>query len=98
MAAPPPRLTARAADADARTDPGADLRAAGVIGGAAGRPRDYRAAFDAAHLPMALVGRGGDVIAANRARGAPPGGGAPPQKPAGGPPPGGGPRPPRPRA
>ncbi|GAA0284150.1 EAL domain-containing protein [Streptomyces polychromogenes] len=61
------------ADADGRTGtrtgvgPGADLRAAGVIGGAAGRPGDYRAAFDAAHLPMALVGRGGDVIAANRA-------------------------------
>ncbi|MFB0626472.1 putative bifunctional diguanylate cyclase/phosphodiesterase [Streptomyces sp. AB3(2024)] len=30
-------------------------------------PRDYRAAFDAANLAMALVGRDGEVIAANRA-------------------------------
>ncbi|MEU2830082.1 EAL domain-containing protein [Streptomyces lavendulae] len=30
-------------------------------------PRDYRAAFDAAHLAMALVGRDGEVLAANRA-------------------------------
>ncbi|WP_395509018.1 putative bifunctional diguanylate cyclase/phosphodiesterase [Streptomyces racemochromogenes] len=47
--------------------PPSDVRAAAAIGGAAGEPHDYRAAFDAAHLPMALVGRGGDVIAANRA-------------------------------
>ncbi|WP_211275156.1 EAL domain-containing protein [Streptomyces katrae] len=47
---------------------GADVRAAGVIGAAAaGGARDYRAAFDAAHLAMAVVGRDGDVIAANRA-------------------------------
>ncbi|MEU8434227.1 EAL domain-containing protein [Streptomyces sp. NPDC029216] len=61
MSAPPPRLTAGAAD------PGSDVRAASAIGCGSGEPRDYRAAFDAAHLAMALVGRGGDVIAANRA-------------------------------
>ncbi|UQX01297.1 EAL domain-containing protein [Streptomyces sp. RerS4] len=30
-------------------------------------PHDYRAAFDAAHLAMAVVGRDGEVIAANQA-------------------------------
>ncbi|MEU9007760.1 PAS domain-containing protein, partial [Streptomyces sp. NPDC048551] len=30
-------------------------------------PRDYRAAFDAAHLAMALVDRDGEVVASNRA-------------------------------
>jgi len=32
-------------------------------------PRDYRAAFAAARLPMALLGPGGEVLAANRALG-----------------------------
>ncbi|MFF4581782.1 putative bifunctional diguanylate cyclase/phosphodiesterase [Streptomyces sp. NPDC001389] len=66
MSAPPPRPrpTPGTADPD-----GTDARAAAVIGGAAGagEPRDYRAAFDAAHLAMAVVDRDGDVIAANRA-------------------------------
>ncbi|MDF9813401.1 diguanylate cyclase (GGDEF)-like protein/PAS domain S-box-containing protein [Streptomyces sp. SPB162] len=37
---------------------------------AAGEPRDYRAAFTAARLPMALVDRDGSVLEANQALGA----------------------------
>ncbi|MFI1095202.1 putative bifunctional diguanylate cyclase/phosphodiesterase [Streptomyces sp. NPDC020917] len=42
-----------------------------VLGLPAGdaEPRDYRAAFAAARLPMALLGPGGEVLAANRALG-----------------------------
>ncbi|MEU3459854.1 EAL domain-containing protein [Streptomyces sp. NPDC006733] len=39
-------------------------------GPSAGEPRDYRAAFTAARLPMALVDRDGGVLEANRALGA----------------------------
>ncbi|MFI9104443.1 putative bifunctional diguanylate cyclase/phosphodiesterase [Streptomyces fildesensis] len=42
----------------------------GPAGPAAGEPRDYRAAFTAARLPMALVDRDGWVLEANQALGA----------------------------
>ncbi|MCZ4098631.1 EAL domain-containing protein [Streptomyces sp. So13.3] len=42
----------------------------GPLGPTAGEPRDYRAAFTAARLPMALVDRDGWVLEANQALGA----------------------------
>ncbi|MGW0394046.1 putative bifunctional diguanylate cyclase/phosphodiesterase [Streptomyces sp. NPDC003042] len=47
--------------------PGMSPAPSGASSGLTAEPRDYRAAFDAAHLAMALVGRDGDVIAANQA-------------------------------
>ncbi|MER7759554.1 EAL domain-containing protein [Streptomyces sp. NPDC097619] len=53
------------------TDRTASPRPTGPPGSAAGPgPRDYRAAFDAAHLAMAVIDREGLVVAANRALGA----------------------------